>query len=227
MDEYEERIAAINELQEMMDKDLAGELSVRVASLEDIPSLLRIEAMAWEPDLRATLEQIRERILDDHTTTYVAYSNKGVIGALYTQRIVSVDDLLAGNFASQRSLRDSAGSIVQLMAIGVDQTVHGNVGGALRDHALNVAAQSDDVRDVVAMTRCSGWDLSHGRYEEWVHDVKDPTIFFHRSGGAQVLRVVEGYRPEDRRNGGRAVCISYQEKLEFMRTGSSTTVEVS
>eukprot|EP01036_Dinobryon_divergens_P038379 gene38379-50381_t len=34
-------------------------------------------------------------------------------------------------------------------------------------------------------------------YQEFVYSIQDPTIFFHVSGGADIVQIVPNYRPED------------------------------
>lgn len=67
------------------------------------------------------------------------------------------------------------------------------------------------------MTRCSEFQVreeltleeQQRGYELYVSKAEDPTLFFHVSGGADVIGVVRNYRPEDIENLGNAVLIRY------------------
>jgi hypothetical protein len=75
---------------------------------------------------------------------------------------------------------------------------------------LQIAAADPSVTQVVAMSRCNRFDATVNTAEEYapyVASTRDPTIYFHVSGGAKVLKVVPGYRPEDTANLGHAVMI--------------------
>jgi len=95
----------------------------------------------------------------------------------------------------------------------------GNVGAELRNFAL-MHARSSGITRVVAMTRCSEFDFSsippdlsadqrNSIYADYVHSIRDPTIFFHVSGGAKILDIIHDYRPEDYKNLGHGVLIAY------------------
>lgn len=97
--------------------------------------------------------------------------------------------------------------------------MHGNVGAMLRDHVLNIARTDPTITDVVALTRCSSFVAQNDStledqadYEEYVRSGRDPTIFFHLSGGAKVLAIAVDYRPEDVANLGNAVLVHYDIK---------------
>jgi hypothetical protein len=90
---------------------------------------------------------------------------------------------------------------------------------------LQMALLDPSITDVVAMTRCSQFLPVAGRsieetqedYEAYVKSGRDPTLFFHMSGGAEVLAILEGYRPEDVDNLGNAVLIDYNvENVRFL-----------
>ena len=133
---------------------------------------------------------------------------------LYTQRIKATADLVNGKYSSQFQLHNATGNTVQFLAIAVDKSLKG-AGVFLRDSALKVLNGDETVIDVVAMSRCSGFKKSsNGKnqfaaYEKHVLGLKDPTIHFHVSGGAEVVQIVQDYRLEDTANLGCAVMIRY------------------
>jgi hypothetical protein len=191
-------------------------MNVRSARLGDVDHLVEIEEMCWVPHLRTSREVILGRIMNYPEGQYVLDNGGKAYGVLYSQRINSVDSLLQGKYQTQTGLHDPRGSIIQLLAIAVNfRAMPGNIATFLRD-AVKASAESDGtVQHVVAMTRCSRFvqlsnnSILQADYHDLVSSAKDPTIFFHVSGGAEVVQVVENYRPEDFENLGNAVCISY------------------
>jgi hypothetical protein len=202
---------------------------IRNAELTDLDALLILEEKCWASHLRANHETITNRITNYPLGQYVVVASGVVCGVLYTQRIHNVSELVFGSYNVQHLLHDATGSVVQLMAIAIDTANIKNGAVLIRDHARKMAAEDPSIKSVVAMTRCSRFaDLSpHGShitcdataaldsdacdaYVSFVHSLKDPTIYFHCSGGAQLQKVVPAYRPEDIDNLGHAVLIQYQ-----------------
>ena len=194
---------------------------VRQADKGDIRQLLSIERKCWEPHLRANEQKIL-RYLNNSRHQFVAEVNRKVIGVLFTQRIRSDVGLRCGKFATQLDLHDNSGAILQLCAIAVDGDIcDGNIGAELRNYALKFARSlGGAITRVVAMTRCSEFDClslspdlprdrKNAIYKEYVYKVRDPTIFFHVSGGAKILDIIHDYRQEDRQNLGHGVLIAY------------------
>ena len=93
---------------------------------------------------------------------------------------------------------------------------------------LNAARGDSTLDEVVAMTRCSNFNANLDKnveeqqqeYEEYVRSGRDPTLFFHLTGGAEILAIVENYRSQDTDNLGNAVLIRYNLRnvslLRFM-----------
>ena len=199
----------------------------RLAVPADLDALLQLEASCWEEHLRASRQQIQSRLALRPRHQFVVEEQGRVSGVLYTQRIESTEALVCGRFERQEDLHSPEGSVVQLLAIAVQSREGGNCAAFLRDHALAVAKDEPRVRSVVAMTRCSAYvprevsvstepgrtssstSSSTSLYDDYVGGCKDPTIFFHVSGGAEIVKIVHGYRPEDLNNEGCAVLIEY------------------
>jgi hypothetical protein len=92
----------------------------------------------------------------------------------------------------------------------------GSIGAALRKHILEHAKRDGTISAVIAMTRCSRFESSLppgperlDEYRRYVSMKDDPTLFFHLSGGAEIIDVIEGFRPRDYENLGNAILISY------------------
>lgn len=100
---------------------------IRNAKLSDIPALLVLEDKCWDAHLRASAEIIANRITSYSEGQYVCEMNGNVCGVLYTQKISSIDDLRAGCFANQSKLHSASGNIIQLLSIGADNSVAGDL----------------------------------------------------------------------------------------------------
>ena len=193
----------------------------REAKLADIRELLSIEKKCWESHLAGDEKRIF-RYLKNSREQFVVEFNREIVGVLFTQRISSVSQLVEGKFEIQQDLHDSKGSILQLCSIAVDGNASsGNIGAELRNFALQYAhSLCGEVKKVVAMTRCGGFDCllslselstkqRNDNYESYVMSARDPTIFFHVSGGAKIVQIVHDYRQEDYQNLGHGVLIAY------------------
>jgi polyketide synthase PksN len=155
--------------------------------------------------------------LSHSTGQWVAEKGGNVHGVLYTQRIASIDSLTTGSFVQQLDFHDDAGPVLQLCAVTA-LSDGGNVGALLRDHALR-NAKFCGLTEVVAMTRCSNFnprsdseatiDERKREYQRYVQAGRDPTLFFHLSGGASIYQIVWDYRPEDVDNLGSAILVRY------------------
>ena len=193
----------------------------RSARLEDLEALLRLEERCWEEPLRASREVIIWRLSQRPDSQFVLEDHRHqVCGVLYTQRIKNKDFLSNGSFQQQERLHSDEGSLLHLLAISVKSS-EGNGAALLRNHALDMARRDPQLTGVVAMTRCSAFPnfksldvASVEEYEKYVMSGRDPTIFFHVSGGAKIVEIVQSYRPEDIKNNGCAVLIEYSLKLD-------------
>ena len=97
---------------------------IRNATLDDIPVLIAIEELSWKPNLRASVDSIRQRISRYPLGQYVVEVDGLVKGVLYTQRVCYVNDIVSKGFAGQACLHDPTGEYVQLLAINVPSGKH-------------------------------------------------------------------------------------------------------
>ena len=204
--------------------------SIRYATPKDILLLLELELECWESHLRASRDELLRRIEAYPQGQLVIEIDGKILGVLYTQRISSIDALTSGSFATQFSLHRPDGSFVQLLAIAVRSHGNHNLAATLRDYALERARSDSSIQGVVAMTRCSRFrnyldslvasraseacnieneSFIKDAYSDYLHSSKDPTIFFHQSGGAKIVEIMSNYRVEDSANCGYAVLIHY------------------
>ena len=199
---------------------MVRKICVRCMKFGDIKEVLSLEGKCWQPHLRPNIQKI-SKYLQISKEQFVVEMDRTIIGVLFTQRIRSEDVLREGKFENQVNLHDNNGTILQLCAIAVDGDISGgNIGAELRNFALKYARSCGTLTSVVAVTRCSNFSVTsissdlaikekNSLYEEYVYNGRDPTIFFHISGGAKILGIVQDYRSEDYQNLGHGVLIAY------------------
>ena len=84
------------------------------------------------------------------------------------------------------------------------------VGDLLVRHALEQAKRAG-LEVAVAVSRCQQWDKRSGvSLLRHAKAGRDSGVAFHTSRGAEVVRVVDGWRPEDEDNEGSGVLVRYQ-----------------
>ena len=225
-------------------------MNVRLALSKDIDFLLSLESECWDSHLRASRDELLRRIAAFPQGQFVIEIDGIIFGVLYTQRICTIDALKNGSFKAQFDLHRPDGSIIQLLAIAVRSYGGQNLAAVLRNYALQKARESG-IFDVVAMTRCgrfrpyleslatsSGGNSSvessiddplviKSAYMDYVYSYKDPTIFFHKSGGANILEMVHDYREEDIANCGYAVLIHYDVMSLDLSASSACRQEIA
>ena len=196
---------------------------MRPISDHDLEDIMLHEKRCWSANLfpkKGTVEVYLEHFPSGQ---WVACYNNKIIGTLFSQRISSIDLLLSGSFECETNHHTVDGALLQICSIAVDRDMpHGNIACLLRDYVFESCRNLSEHRisKIVAMTRCRSFetieippDASHTEmsalYEKYVFAGRDPTIFFHLSGGAKIIQVVPGYRPEDVENLGHAVLMEY------------------
>lgn len=191
------------------------EFSVRLARLEDMDDLLRIETECWSEQLRIERRDIANRIATFPSGQWVAVYKNHVVGVLYTQRVPNAEVLLKATYSRISELHDPSGGILELIAIAVlPSAQHLQIGKTLRDLMLLQVQVVDEMHEVVAITRCSSYQReNHHNYQHYTLSGEDPTLQFHCLGGAEVVAIVPNYRPEDLCNEGNGVLISYVHKV--------------
>eukprot|EP01038_Epipyxis_sp_PR26KG_P004569 gene4569-6442_t len=211
---------------------------IRNATFSDIDDLLLLEQECWDEPLRANKDVILQRIKLYGEGQFVIEIDGSVCGVLYTQRILDKNELVqVCSFQEQSKLHQANGYYVQLLSISVHYNVStavGNLAVILRDYAFQMASSNDSIVEIVAMTRCSRYKPANinrsgsvtadhmNDYINYVSSKKDPTIFFHVSGGAEIQSVLPNYRPTDTSNLGCAVLIFYtREKFSTCEKKSS------
>ena len=186
---------------------------IRPAQLADLPALLALEKICWTENLQTSKSAILERIRTDPEGQFVLENSGEVCGVLYTQRVKDFNDVIdCCDHSNLHQFQDAEGEILQLISINCDTQKFPNGAIILRNHVKCQAEASNSIKAIMAMTRCSRFNQEGGNednYEEYVHSLKDPTIFFHAQGGAKVIRVLRDFRPLDTDNRGHSVVIQY------------------
>ncbi len=99
---------------------------------------------------------------------------------------------------------------MQLIAISTDPDAALGLGSELRAFALLLAKLDPTLHSVIGVTRCSDFDGDDMAKYVAAHEIgaqTDKTLAFHTGYGAQILRLVQEFRPEDVKNRGTGVLI--------------------
>lgn len=190
--------------------------AVRAAQPADFSRLRDLESLCWPMGLRVADEVIRQRV-SRSTGQFVIESAGQIWGVIYSQRIRTADQLAGVRFDNVDELRHSDGPTAHVLSLNIDPEVAGlGYGDELLEHLL-VWYQERGLDTVVGVTRCkdyaknSALDLSEyvtarnsqGRYT-------DSVLRMHQLHGAEVRRLVPGYRPADLDNNGNGVLVEYR-----------------
>jgi len=191
---------------------------IRFAELDDLPSLAHLEELAWAENLRASQAVLKKRLETSPTTCLVCEMEGKVVAVLYMQRINGIETTDNQRFMEISSTHVPDGSVVQLIAIATDPEVSNlGIGSELRSFALHLARLEPTVVSVIGVTRCRDFKGYSGSMQEYVDEhssgkLVDPIVDFHTSFGAEAVRIVPGFRPEDVDNQGVGVLIQYNVK---------------
>jgi acyl transferase domain-containing protein/SAM-dependent methyltransferase/nucleoside-diphosphate-sugar epimerase/acyl carrier protein len=192
--------------------------TLRLATQEDLPQLLALEEACWTQALRAPADTLLARIERFPRGQFALELDGRVVGALYTQRIASVEALAACTFAQAQDLHEDHGEVLQLLAVSVlPQVQHLALGDQLLEFVLQYAALLAGVREVAGVTRCAQFTAgdapqayeAHVRARNERGEPRDPVLAFHVHHGARIDRVLPCWRPEDVANGGAGVLVRY------------------
>jgi len=191
--------------------------TIRHPHLLDLPTLVNLEALCWSEHLRASSDEIRQRLDRFPNGHCVLEMDDQVVGVIYSQRIVCTDVLKNTTYAEVPSLHTILGSVVQLLGINIlpEMQVMG-LGDRLREFMLQLCALKGGIERVVGVTRCKNYvNHAHIPIEEYIHQpnelgqLLDPILRFHQQGGATIKGIIPNYRPEDLDNLGNGVLIEY------------------
>ncbi|MDJ0837982.1 MAG: type I polyketide synthase [Acidobacteriota bacterium] len=188
---------------------------LRLVQFEDLDDLVRLEQACWPESLRAPREVIRQRIATFSRGQLAAVLDGSVAGVIYSQRIPEVSALDEIDFQKVACLSTGRGPVLQLLALNVlPHFSNLGLGDQLLRRLLRDLAGNDGITRVVAVTRCREPHPSIPT-ERYIHMCDahglplDPLLRFHRHHGAEIVRVLPGYRPQSAGRENRGVLIEY------------------
>jgi acyl transferase domain-containing protein/NADPH:quinone reductase-like Zn-dependent oxidoreductase/NAD(P)-dependent dehydrogenase (short-subunit alcohol dehydrogenase family)/acyl carrier protein/ribosomal protein S18 acetylase RimI-like enzyme len=196
---------------------------IRNACLNDLPSLVVLEKQCWPKSLRATRAELQARLTHYPLGQCVVEKDGDLVGVLYTQRIVHVTDLEKHDFRQIIRLHTSDGPVLQLIAANIAPSMQDQgLGDELLEFMLQRCDLISGLERVVGVTLCRNYPkYAHLQYEEYIAarnqegQLLDPVLYFHESHGAEIKRLIPGYRPSDKANQGFGVLVEYalQQRL--------------
>lgn len=191
---------------------------IREAAVEDLDSLLDLERLCWPEPLRATPDELRQRIARFGEGQRVIERAGRVVGAVYAQRIHDVAALSRHTFRTVSQLHQDDGRFLQLLAINVaPEEQYAGFGDHLLTAALSWARSRNDLDGIVAVSLCKNYaartDIGLAEYITLRSEaglLLDPILRFHELHGARIEGVIADYRPQDTANRGGGVLVRYQ-----------------
>jgi hypothetical protein len=203
---------------------------VRFAEQRDVSDLMELEFQCWGHQA-ASAREIRRRIRVESPGTFVAIMGERIVGALYTQRIASVDALCSVPFSEIAEIHDDSGRTAHLITLNVRPDMRGYVGGELLDFVLSYCSTLPGIEQAAGVTRFARYsehrELSCQEYaaaNSPEGGLLDPLLEFHRSRGADVRQVIENYRPADSDSAGAGILVVY-DLLRNRRFAASPVAE--
>ena len=187
------------------------EPKVRRAHYGDTASVRQIDRECWSENLWLQEDELQWYFNNYLEGQFVVELDKEVVGCLFTQRLQDESTLEGKTSKDFRALHSSGGAVVQLLRISVIHRLQGlGLSHLLIEGALQLLRRVRVTKSVVAVTRCSNFKSAHqSSYSEYVYSRTDPTIAFHVGRGAEIIRVLYGFRSEDTENDGHGVLIRY------------------
>ena len=190
---------------------------VRLAMIDDLPALLRLEEACWPERMRVAPSELEQRITRYPLGQWVIELRGEVLGVIYSQRIADLDRLRSSACRDLASLHDEHGSIVQLLGLNVfPESRHLGLGDRLLDLMLMRSSLQGGVKQVAGVTRCKDFRgasldelATYVRARDAAGNPSDPILQFHHGHGAELLDLVVGFRPEDTDNLGAGVLLRY------------------
>ncbi|MEO8034999.1 MAG: acyl carrier protein, partial [Acidobacteriota bacterium] len=186
---------------------------VRHARPTDLERLCRLEKLCWQ-HTQTPRKQIRSRLLKYPEGQFVLEKDGTVLGVIYSQRIARTDALMTCTAADVHELHDTSGSIVQLLAVNIDpRAQNSSYGDQLLAFMLQRCSLMTGVEQVVGVSLCKSYDganvLSFEEYIRLQGGSQDVVLAFHQAHGAEIVKAIPGYRPEDHANLNNGVLVAY------------------
>ena len=211
---------------------------IREASLSDIHQIMLLEEESWLEPLRYSREVLMGRLTGGGTTHIFvlvmsvhtndelhgtgSFAEARLLGAIQTQIIHDLQDVVDADWKAEDSSRSHEGGILQLLRVSTlrktmpDEAKAIPVGFLLRNFCLHYAWYLG-MTTACAVTRTSSYKdhTSLPPFQDYVQERNgrgespDPGLNFHIARGAQVHRLLAEWRPQDGDNLGHGVLVQY------------------
>ncbi len=189
---------------------------LRPALIQDLDALEALDHDCWPENLRAGREIISARLKRYPQGQFVVEQQGEVIGALYTQRIKDQASLDRPTFYRLPELHDPQGSIIQILGMNIKPSFqHLGLGDQVLDFLLYVSSLNGNCDTVLGISRCKQFaeqtDLSMDQYLQKCRDTGqwDTVLNFHVHHGAQIVKPIKDYWPDDIDNLGFGILVQY------------------
>lgn len=186
---------------------------IRPALPDDLATLSSLEQLCWSHS-RTPEAQLQQRLTKYPAGHFVLTLSDTVIGVIYSQRIDRLDRYEELTCRQVHQLHNPSGHIIQLLAVNVDPAQQAfGFGDQLLEFMLQRCALMTGINQVVGVTLCTRYNAkSKGSFADYIHLTgaqQDPVLAFHASHGAQIVRLIQGYRPEDPQNDYAGILVNY------------------
>ncbi|MBW8688280.1 SDR family NAD(P)-dependent oxidoreductase [Chitinophaga rhizophila] len=190
---------------------------IRLATIDDLPVLNKLEAACWPSPLQISGPVLRERLEVFPEGQLVLVLQGKVVAVCYSQRIADETLLLQRTMHDVHQLHMADGPVVQLLALNVlPEWQQLCLGDQLLEFTLQRAALMPGVQKVAGVTRCRDYQAhSHIPLEAYIFHTNqqgfctDTTLRLHAMHGATITALIPGYRPDDGVNLGAGVLVVY------------------
>lgn len=187
---------------------------IRRAEESDLEVLDLIEQECWD-GLRVPKEELGRRIATFPEGQWVATIDGEIQAVLYTQRVASIDAIVSSGATveNQLNLHGCTNKVLQLITVSaLASTARYQLGSSLRDFAVLLGRIDRSISLIAAVTRCvKAASILTGisEYENYVFSIQDPILQFHSTAGAEIVRILPGYRANDTENFGNGIILTY------------------
>jgi len=189
---------------------------LRPAFSGDLEALVDLDQACWPVHLTAGRDVIAARLARYPQGQYVLEQQGEVLGALYTQRIKEQAILDQATFLQLPQLHDPQGSILQILGMNIKPSVqHLGLGDQILDFLLYVCGLDGNCEAVVGISRCKQFaeqgSLTMPQYLQKCRDSGqwDTVLHFHVHHGAEVVKPIADYWPDDVENQGYGILVRY------------------
>jgi acyl transferase domain-containing protein/surfactin synthase thioesterase subunit/enoyl-CoA hydratase/carnithine racemase len=191
--------------------------SIEYARKSDIPELIKLEEDCWPKKLCTSSYEINRRIEQFPQGQLVVKMDSRIVGVVYTQKIIDVEELKTIAFNNISRLHHANGKLIQLLGIHVlTEMQDTGLGNQLREFVLWWATLKGGIEKVVGVTRCKNYiENTHITMDQYIKQHIeteggiDPILRFHTSHGATIQSILAEYRVEDTDNNGAGILIEY------------------